>query len=73
MHMKLKGRYVGTAELTRDMVDTLHECFDIYADNEGVLALEIREGGIFLPPVAGDHRQFLGLARVPKDVRSARN
>lgn len=68
MHLKLKGQHLGTAEFTRDMVETLQEYFDVYADEDGVLTLEIREGGIFLPPIMGGHRQFLGLARLPKHI-----
>lgn len=66
MHLQRKGAHLGTAEFTRDMVETLLEHFDTFADKDGVISLEIREGGIFLPPLIGDHRQFLGLARLPR-------
>ncbi|MDO6670392.1 hypothetical protein Q4511_15855 [Paracoccus sp. 1_MG-2023] len=68
MHLKLKGEHLGTAEFTWDMVETLREYFELYADEDGVVSLEVREGGIFLPPLVGDHRQFLGLARMPKHI-----
>lgn len=71
MNMKLKGQQLGVAEFTKDMVETLIEYFEVYADEEGVLSLEVREGGIFLPPLVGNHRQFLGLARMPKEAQKA--
>lgn len=73
MHMQRKGEHLGTAEFTRDMVETLLQYFDTYADEDGVLSLEIREAGVFLPPLIGDHRQFLGLARLPKHLAKSRH
>lgn len=68
MYLQRKGAHLGTAEFTRDMVETLLEYFDTYADREGVITLEIHEGGIFLPPLFGGARQFLGLARLPSHL-----
>lgn len=65
MYLQRKGFHLGTAEFTRDMVETLLEYFDTYADEDGVISLEIHEGGIFLPPLAEGVQQFLGLARLP--------
>lgn len=68
MHLRKKGQHLGTVEFTKDMVETLIEYFTVYADEDGVVTLQVREGGVFLPPVVGDHQQFLGLARMPKQT-----
>lgn len=55
---------LADAEFSRDMVETMLHYFDTYAD-DGVLTVEVREGGLWLPnPVTGG-RQFLGLAKLP--------
>lgn len=61
-------RKLADAEFSRDMVETMLQYFDAYAD-EGVLTVEVREGGLWLPnPVTGG-RQFLGLAKLPPFMR----
>ena len=46
------------------MVETMLEYFDAYAD-DGVLTVEVREGGLWLPNRITGGRQFLGLAKLP--------
>lgn len=61
-------RKLADAEFSRDMVETMLQYFDAYAD-DGVLTVEVREGGLWLPnPVTGG-RQFLGLAKLPNFLR----
>lgn len=61
-------RKLADAEFSRDMVETMLHYFDAYAD-EGVLTVEVREGGLWLPnPITGG-RQFLGLAKLPNFLR----
>ncbi|MDP5306642.1 hypothetical protein [Paracoccus spongiarum] len=61
-------RKLADAEFSRDMVETMLQYFDAYADG-GVLTVEVREGGLWLPnPVTGG-RQFLGLAKLPGYLR----
>lgn len=61
-------RKLADAEFSKDMVETMLNYFDAYAD-EGVLTVEVREGGLWLPnPVTGG-RQFLGLAKLPNFLR----
>lgn len=60
---------IAEAEFSKDMVETMNEYFDQYAEN-GVLRIEITERGLWLPnPVTGG-RQFLGLARLPVTYRN---
>lgn len=61
-------RKLADAEFSRDMVQTMLEYFDAYAD-DGVLTVEIREGGLWLPNPATGGRQFLGLAKLPAHLR----
>lgn len=61
-------RKLADAEFSKDMVETMLTYFDAYADS-GVLTVEVREGGLWLPnPVTGG-RQFLGLAKMPAYMR----
>lgn len=61
---------VGEVEFTRDMVETMLENFDFYAQ-EGVLRLEVTEGGrLWLPHPHCPTRQFLGLARLPRWMKN---
>lgn len=60
---------VGEAEFSRDMVETMLEHFDFYA-KDGVLRIEITEGGLWLQHPHVRSRQFLGLARLPIWMRN---
>ena len=51
-------RKLANAEFSRDMVETMLEYFDAYAD-DGVLTVEVREGGLWLPNRITGGRQFL--------------
>lgn len=58
----------AVAEFTEDMVSTLIEYFVIYQIN-GIVKVEVTSRGLWLPhPVTGT-RQFLGLARLPDELR----
>lgn len=59
---------VGNIEFTKDMVETLSAFFDVYAV-EGVVTIEVSNRGLWLPNHRTKSRQFLGLARLPNDVR----
>ncbi|MFC3631699.1 hypothetical protein ACFOM8_19930 [Paracoccus angustae] len=51
------------------MVETILQYFETYADEEGVLTVEVREHGLWVPnPVRGLPPQFIGLARLPAGV-----
>lgn len=62
-------RKVAVAEFSRDMVETMLEHFDFYS-KDGVLRIEITEGGLWLPHPHVPSRQFLGLARLPSWMRN---
>lgn len=68
MALACRKRKLADAEFSRDMVETMLEYFDAYAD-EGVLTVEIREGGLWLPNPTTGGRQFLGLAKLPVEYR----
>ena len=59
---------LATAEFSRDMVETMLTYFDAYAD-EGVLAVEVTNWGLWLPNKVTGGRQFLGLAKLPDGYR----
>ncbi|WP_158248083.1 hypothetical protein [Paracoccus sp. SY] len=51
------------------MVETILQYFETYADEDGVLTVEVREHGLWVPnPVRGLPPQFIGLARLPVGV-----
>lgn len=62
--MKKAGKPVPRAEFTRDMLETVLNFFDAFADEDGVVSIEAREGGLFIETTTG-HQQFIGLARPP--------
>lgn len=59
-------RKLADADFSRDMVETMLQYFDAYADDDGVLRVEVREGGLWLPNRITGGRQFLGLAKLPE-------
>ena len=62
----LKNKKLADAEFSKDMVETILEYFETYSDDEGVLTVEVREHGLWVPnPVPGLPPQFIGLARMP--------
>lgn len=68
MATMLRQQKLANAEFSRDMVETMLQYFEAYADN-GVLTVEVREGGLWLPNPATGGRQFLGLAKLPARYR----
>jgi hypothetical protein len=61
-----KNKKLADAEFSRDMVETILQYFESYADDEGVLTVQVREHGLWVPnPVPGLPPQFIGLARMP--------
>lgn len=67
-----KQKKLGEAEFSKDMVETMLEYFDTYADAEGVLTVEIRDSGLWLPNGLTGSPQFLGLAKLPACLRHLR-
>lgn len=62
----LKNKKLADAEFSKDMVETILQYFEAYSDDEGVLTVEVREHGLWVPnPVPGLPPQFIGLARMP--------
>ena len=62
----LKNKKLADAEFSKDMVETILQYFEAYADDEGVLTVQVREHGLWVPnPVPGLPPQFIGLARMP--------
>lgn len=57
---------LAEAEFSRDMVETLLRYFDAYAD-EDVVTVEVTNHGLWLPNPQLQTRQFLGLARLPRN------
>lgn len=66
MTTTFKNKKLADAEFSKDMVETLLKYFEAYADDEGVLTVQVREHGLWVPnPVPGLPPQFIGLARMP--------
>lgn len=66
MATTLKNRKLADAEFSKDMVETILEYFEAYSDDAGVLTVEVREHGLWVPnPIPGLPPQFIGLARMP--------
>ena len=55
-------------ELTKDMAQTLCEYFSNYA-KDGVVTIESNDMGLWLKNKHTESRQFLGKARLPKNVK----
>lgn len=58
----------AVAEFTEDMVQTLSEHFRAYQAG-GVVTIEVTSRGLWLQHPATGTRQFLGLARLPNELR----
>jgi hypothetical protein len=64
-----KNKKIADAEFSKDMVETILQYFETYADEDGVLTVEVREHGLWVPnPVPGLPPQFIGLARLPAGI-----
>lgn len=63
------GRYpdehLAEAEFTKDMVETMLQYFEAYADENGVMRIRVRLSGLWLEHPQSKSCQFLGLARLP--------
>ncbi|MFV0383413.1 hypothetical protein [Paracoccus sp. (in: a-proteobacteria)] len=55
----------ATAELTRDMIEAMLANFDQFADDSGVITVEFRDNGLWVPAGEKHGREFLGIARMP--------
>jgi len=51
------------AEFTRDMVETLRQCFDDYQVN-GVVRIDVTDKGLWLPVPGDGAQKFLGSAKL---------
>lgn len=58
----------AVAELTEDMVSTLHQYFGTF-QADGVVTVELTSRGLWLQHPDTGVRQFLGLARMPSVAR----
>lgn len=56
---------LGEAEFTKDMVETMLEYFETYADEQGVVKILLRTDGLWLRHPETGTWQFLGLAKLP--------
>lgn len=66
MTKTFKNKKLADAEFSKDMVETILQYFETYADDDGVLTVEVREHGLWVPhPIPGLPPQFIGLARMP--------
>lgn len=59
-------KVLAVAEFTKDMSETLDTYFKAYA-SDGVVTIEVTDRGLWLVNPHFPSRQFLGLARFPKD------
>ncbi len=57
------------AELTRDMIEALMRDFDAYANAEGVVTVEFRNGALWIVANQTAERVFLGLTATPECLR----
>lgn len=60
---------VAQAELTRDMIEALMRDFDAYANAEGIVTVELRDGALWVAASNLGERAFLGLASTPDCLR----
>lgn len=51
------------AEFTKDMLQTVVEYFEFFADSEGVLSVEINALGIWIEEPTTKAKKFIGKAR----------
>ena len=66
MTKTFKNKKLANAEFSKDMVETILKYFETYADDDGVLTVEVREHGLWVPhPIPGLPPQFIGWARMP--------
>lgn len=69
MVTSFQNKKIADAEFSKDMVETILQYFETYSDDQGVLTVEVREHGLWLPnPVRGLPPQFIGLARMPRHL-----
>lgn len=64
--MTHRPHVLANAEFTKDMVQTLIDHFDVYVVHD-VVTVEVTTHGLWLPNPHVSGRQFLGLARRPKE------
>lgn len=61
------------AEFTKDMLQTMVEYFDFFADGEGVLVVEVNGLGIWVEEPQSKAKKFIGKARYSsKDIENMR-
>ena len=68
MYDRTPPKIYAVAELTADMVETLSEHFATY-QIDGVVSIEVTSRGLWLQHPTTGTRQFLGLARLPNELR----
>jgi len=66
-------RTLLSAEFTKDMLKTMVEYFDFFADSEGVLSVEINALGIWVEEPTTKAKKFIGKARCSqRDIENMR-
>ncbi|WP_456386069.1 hypothetical protein [Profundibacter sp.] len=71
--LNFKNPPLQYAEFTQDMLRTMIEYFDFFADVEGVLSVEVNELGLWVEEPASKAKKFIGKARYSqKDIRNMR-
>ena len=61
------------AEFTQDMLRTMIEYFDYFADVEGVLSVEVTELGVWVEEPTTKAKKFIGKARYSqRDIENMR-
>lgn len=56
-------KFIGKAEFSLDMIETLQEYFELY-EVDGIVEVEVTSEGLWLPNPETGGRQFLGLAKL---------
>lgn len=71
--MNFKNITPQYAEFTQDMLRTMIEYFDYFADVEGVLSVEVTELGVWVEEPTTKAKKFIGMARYSqRDIENMR-
>lgn len=71
--MSLEEHTLPHAEFTKDMLQTMVEYFDSFADVEGVLVVEVNSLGMWVEEPTSKAKKFIGKARYSQaDIKNMR-
>lgn len=69
--LDIKPENLQYTEFTKDMLRTMIDYFDVFADSEGVLGVEANELGVWVEEPTTKARKFIGKARYSqKDIEN---